>query len=225
MYKYFLAVLVFLATPLCMAQIPAEVEEAFGNTAPVARDTWAYTRTENSDETITVERFDPRSESRWSLISIDGAAPSDKQLKKARERHARRDASDDFLGKNEFTGLALTATWELINEDAGSATYQFTPAPEEETAKFIDALQGELTVNRTSKTVQSFRIYNTKPFKPAAVAKVKEMNTAYEYKEAAPGVVLISRIALLVKGKAFGLKKINVQQEIVFSELEYRSAK
>lgn len=224
MRKYTLTILVLLAMPLCMAQIPVEVEEAFDNTAPVARDTWAYTRTEDNGETVTVERFDPRAENRWSLLSIDGAAPNDEQLAAAREKHERRESSDEYLGKNDFSDLAVTTSWELISEDSGSATYQFAPAPDGESEKFIEALQGELVIDRTSKTVKSFRVYNTKPFKPAAVAKIKKMNTVYEYQEASPGVILVSRIEVVAKGRVFGLKKIDMQQEIEFSELEFITA-
>ena len=46
-------------------------------------DRWAFTETRLSDDTLWVSRFDPRraDDERWTLLSVDGRAPTDSELR------------------------------------------------------------------------------------------------------------------------------------------------
>jgi len=203
--------------------IPAQVKKAIEITQPVERNTWAYTRTETEGKTIWIETFNPEVEPMWSLISVNGAEPTDAQRKKRKKSYVERAKSDDYIGENDFAGLGHPDSWTLVETTDKLTEYSFKPkAEDKEDEKVMRFVQGKLFIDNASGAVHAFELYNSKPFKPVAVAKINKFNLRIEMTEVETGVYLPLSIFSEVNGKAL-FKKFNEKSLVELSD--FRKAK
>lgn len=169
-----------------LGELRAAVEKAEAH----AGDRYAFTLDykdlgDKAQRTFRV-RFDPRlpAGARWSAID----PPADqygKEEKAAFARMTKDDEADDAL---VYEGLAATlggAT--VIAADAERATFAISIDDPELPQETKDALAATAVLDRVSGHVESVEIRSTRPFKPAAVAKIKSMRQLQRYKVLTPG--------------------------------------
>jgi len=201
-------------------EVPLEVQKAIEITKPVPRNAWAFTRTEVDDQTTWVERFDPRAENSWVLLSINGQEPNDVQKGERAKIFKQRESEDAYVGENDFAGLAQAGSWKLLEETAQVSIYGFKPQPEDrENEKFMRFVEGKLSIDKASGAVQGFELFNTQAFKPVAIAKVNTFKMQLSMQEVAPGVYLANKISTNVNGKAM-FKRFEQKNIVELSEFE-----
>ena len=209
------AVIALIATP-CSGEVPALVSQAFDNMPPLAHSQWAFIRTGSIDGELRVEHYDPRCDSPWQLVSVDGQPPSAKALKKYAKKHKKAKRVDDDPGKNDFHDLAEPDSWALLSETASEAIYSFSPKPEDERDREVNQyLRGELTVNKHGPSVSAFELANTEPFK-ASIAKIETMHMRIDMQKVGNGAYAVWQMSNQIEGKAL-FKTISEQVELSYT--------
>jgi len=86
---------------------------------------WAFTETSLNDGLLFVARFDPglKEDERWSLISVDGREPTDRQQREFRhdKEEQRGDSNDGF---DQLSASVEPDTLELIEETARTGCFR-----------------------------------------------------------------------------------------------------
>lgn len=155
----------------------------------VRADGLAFRRTLAIDRTgaarkLIVERFDPRraAADRWALLSVDGRAPTPKELADARK--AKRGPVPSYAELAKWIGAPATRT----NGAPGYVVYRFARLPAG-TVKIgsHDAsadVQAEALVNLGGRTpfVERVRLTSTKGFRMMLVASLKTMAVVSRYR-------------------------------------------
>ena len=163
------------------------------NTADVA-----FTQTvrmEQTGETAKefVTRYDPRAAAgaRWALVSVDGHAPTAKQIANAAKRNAKQ-PPNAYGGMAKWFGGAAT----IVGRTQESVTYRFAGLPRNEIKMGSHDASADTVadavVNTAGKTpfVERIRLASSKPFRMMLVAKVERY-------------VFTSSYALLHDGRPF----------------------
>ncbi|MEM7278413.1 MAG: hypothetical protein AAF385_09835 [Pseudomonadota bacterium] len=91
---------------------------------------------------------------------------------------------------------------------------------DEEDAQFLNHIVGTLVLNRDTGTVDHFILKSTKPFRAKLVAKIKSFRTRIDMQKIADGVFFPAVVDTKIRGRAFGLKKIDADVEVRFSDFQ-----
>jgi hypothetical protein len=158
--------------------------------ARASRDSdYAFTRRmvierSGAARTVIVHRFDPRRAlaERWTLVSVDGRAPTAKEI--AQTRKGAKQPVPHYGEIAKWFGAPATRTASA----PGTATYRFAQLPKD-TLKLgsHDASPhtgAEAVVNTNGKTpfVSEVRLTSTKAFRMALVASVKTLTFRNHYR-------------------------------------------
>ena len=168
------------------------------------RQTTAIERTGAARKTL-VEQFDPRraAAERWSLISVDGRAPTEKDL--AGWRKIKRERVPSYAENAKWFGTPATR----VDAD-GVTTYRFARLPAG-TLKIgshdasADA-QAEAVVNMRGRVpfVERVRFVTTKPFRMMLVASVQAITATARYAALPSGAVVPAEVASRTTGSLMG---------------------
>ncbi len=169
-----------------LAEFAAAVATAEANAA----QRWAFTLDfrdlgDKENRTFRV-RFDPRKPlgARWTPVD----PPADqygKAEKAAFERMTKNDEADDAL---VYEGLAETLSGTtVLSVDAGRAVFSVPINDPDAPKETLEALAATAVLDRSAGHVSSVEIRSTRPFKPAAVAKIKSMRQLQRYEVLTPG--------------------------------------
>ncbi|MEL7539047.1 MAG: hypothetical protein AAFM91_18525 [Pseudomonadota bacterium] len=192
-----------LVTAAAADELPPELAAVFDRMPSVDPTEWAYTQTVDDGESVTVRRFDPSSNRTWRLVSVDGRRPTDDELATHAE-WVREQNDGDYLGENDFAGLAVAGSWSLTGEQDERRRYRFKPdvSDDDFLADHADRLGGELTLDTERQTVASFRLFNEKPFRARVVAKINKFDLAIDMQKVAAGTFFPSRVTTRIEGSA-----------------------
>ena len=116
-------------------QNPEELKQrVLAQAQSMSGDDFAFTRTIRSEtnskgkteKKVTVEKFDPTkpADTRWTLISIDGAPPSAEQLKSHQKEAAKRKIVPGYHRLANYFGSPATAS-----ESGGKTVFRFSSLP------------------------------------------------------------------------------------------------
>lgn len=168
------------------------------------RQTTVVERT-GAERKVLVEQFDPRraGPARWSLVSVDGHAPTDKDL--SGWRKIKRDRVPSYAENAKWFGAAATRS------DAGGATtYRFAQLPAG-TLKIgsHDAsadTQAEAIVNTRAAApfVERVRFVTNKPFRMMLVASVQSLSADARYTALPGGTVVPASVSSRTVGSLMG---------------------
>ncbi len=212
-----------LLLPLLAWALPEELDAAFSGMPEVDTAHWVFTEIVDDGERIVEQRHDPREAGVWRLLSVDGRAPNAEELDEFSERIEKRLQRDgDEPGDNDFRKLADDDSWQLVAAGDGLAHYTFQPrAGDDDLGRFARHLTGELTLDRTSGTVRSFAIRSRKPFRVRLVASIQLIETVITMQAIGHDAYFPDTIETTVRGKAFGLKRIDEAVTIRYRDFEY----
>ncbi len=174
-------------------------------------DSFSFRRTIAIDGTdnprkVMVEQYDPRrpAAQQWSLISVDGRAPTAKEI--AESRKAKRGPVPSYGELAKWIGSPATRT----DTSTGTVTYRFARLPAG-TLKIgsHDAsahTQAEAIVNIKGKTpfVERIRFASTKKFKLMLVASVRSMTISGRYSLLPNGAAVPAEASSLLDGSMLG---------------------
>jgi len=178
---------------------------------------WQFTMTIQLGEELRVVSHDPLRDTYdvRHLLSVNNAAPSDKQRRKFREEEKKRlDAHDpDTAG---YAYLVDVDSLQLAESGSDTLTFRFAP----KVAQFADAadqLRGDLVMNTTTGQVERITITNTEKLSPAFSVTVAHYLLALQFTDVENERVLSSMISE-VRGKAGFLKSFDVETTVEFGD-------
>jgi len=155
---------------------------------------------------VFVERYDPRrpTADRWSLVSVDGQAPSAKEV--AQSRKAKRGPTPSYAELAEWFGAPAARS----DTTPGYATYHFARLP----AGVLkigshDAspdTQAEALVNLKGATpyVERIRFVSTKGFRMMMVASIQSLDITGRYRLLPNGAPIPDGSASVMAGSLLG---------------------
>lgn len=216
-----LCLVLFAAAIPAYADDPLLVQQAFDNMDIRPESPWSFIQTTTGKEEVTVERCDHDLKTcAWTLVSIDGSSPTEKQLK--RYRKEKVEAEDRHGERDRFETLASPGSIVLLEEDNEQAVYRFFPLSENEDDKKInEQLEGRLVINKAGPFVASFELNNNDTIKPGMFVKIYKMQIAMRFapvQEGGPYLPL--EMQTLVQGKFGVVKSFDEEKRIQFSDYE-----
>ncbi|WP_308461491.1 hypothetical protein [Sphingomonas citricola] len=200
----------FLLVPATAAHADALQERLLAGMRATRSDGFAFRQTttierSGADRKTLVEQYDPRraEPDRWSLASVDGHAPTPKDL--SGWRKIKRDRVPSYGENTKW--FAAPATRVDAN---GVTTYRFARLPAG-TLKIgphdasADA-QAEVVVNTRGRApfVERVRFVTNKPFRIMLVASVQNLVADARYTSLANGAVVPAEVASRTAGSLMG---------------------
>lgn len=188
------AKLLLLLTALCIAGSLARAaddtealkQRVLALARTVGPDDYAFTRTTRGEQIegatkeqrTTVERFDPRrpAEQRWTLVSIDGKAPTAAETQSYAKGSAKRRSGHYGRSATYFGAPATTTT-----DDRGRVVFHFTALPKGSLMANDTDLSANATADATVDPsgavpfVEQVRFTLVKPARVMLVAKVERL--------------------------------------------------
>ena len=158
----------------------------------VSPDDYAFTRTIRSEtnskgkteKKVTIEKFDPTkpADSRWTLVSIDGAPPSAEQTKAHQKEAAKRRVVPGY-----HRIAAYFATPATTSESGGKTVFRFPSLPK----GAISILDTDVSHNATAEAtvteangapfVEQVR-FTVKPMRVKLLMKIDRFETTVRYR-------------------------------------------
>jgi hypothetical protein len=82
-------------------------------------------------------------------------------------------------------------------------------------------LKGEMTIVKSVPYVESFRLFNREPFRAKLVAKIEHFSTQVRMTRLDDRAYMPASVTTRVKGSAFGLKDIDRDVRLTYSDFRY----
>ncbi|MDJ0711881.1 MAG: hypothetical protein QNJ14_15945 [Woeseiaceae bacterium] len=196
------------------------VRRAFNAMEPDLSASWSYTETSRNSEGTYVARFDPRlpEDEHWTLLTVDGRAPTAAELEEFLEEKGRNRREDDDDNGPMFADGSI----RLIEETDDYWLFTFRPITDtDDEAMFMAAVDARLKVAKQGHFVSRVSMRNTDTIKPGKGVKIKKFETELEFAPAYKGGPTVpQRVRAAVQGKAFLVVKIDEEEHIEFTEFE-----
>jgi hypothetical protein len=223
--------LIFIAlSTACLAGSPARADDLQNQVVAVAAATranmYSFRRTVTINSNLAkpkvyIEQFDPRQPAgnQWTLISVDGHAPSAREADNA--RNSARDPFPPYVAVAKWFGGPATRSETAPNY----ATYQFASLLPG-TLKFgsHDAspdTQAEAVVNRAGSApfIEQVHMTSTKGFNTMMVASLKSLTFTMRYRQMPDGSVVPVDALSDITGSAMG-KSGQMHTTATFSDFQ-----
>lgn len=181
---------------------------------------WSFTQTTESGDQRRIERFDPAQPdfSRWSLLELNGRAPTSDELHDYRQKVTRRSSATNAPHLTKQFDLS---TLELVANSDERTTWRCRLQPSETGDATAEHLTATILFHSPTQTIESVEIASTEPFAPTLGVKITELKTTLTYSlpnEDRPSLLLKSTTRL--RGRAFFLKSLDADMSVTFSDHE-----
>ena len=207
------------ADDAALAELRAAVEVAETHAADRYAFTLDYRNLADEEARVFRVRFDPRGApgARWTAIDPPKDQYGEKETA-AFERMTKNDDADDALVYESLAkGLGGA---KLIEADGAHATFAIPISDPDLPKAAKDALAATATLDRASGHVETVEVRSLRPFKPAAVAKIKSMRQVQRYEVLTPGgPALLIAAESDAEGSAM-FKSFSSRTRLSYSEIE-----
>ena len=189
-------------------------------------DVYAFRRTIAIERTgaarqVFVEQFDPRKPAaqQWTLVSVDGHAPAEKDLNGWRKGDRGPVPSYNQLAKwfgapaTRSDGPAGYVTYRFARLPAGALKLGSHDASADTQAEAVVNVQGKLPY------VERVRLVSTRSFRMMLVASVRSMATSGHYRPSADGAPVPAESNSRIIGSLFG-KDQTLQASATYSDVQ-----
>jgi len=199
----------------------ALLDEAIGNIEWEFEKEWAFTETSLSEGQLFVGRFDPRLEDdeQWTLLSVDGKEPTDKQRRKYlhnKDEH-RGDADDD---DNRVTAIVEPDSLELVEETDEHWLFTFVPAEDQEA--FMTSVDAKIRIVKDGRYVDSLEMRNFQDIKPGFGTKITKFQMRLTFGPALDaGPIVPKSMDVHVTGRALLFISFDDTEVTKYSDFEY----
>lgn len=178
---------------------------------------WSYTRTTRDEDGTRIERHDATKPAgaRWTLVSVNGKAPTAKAQESFRREKAaleKRDRGDD--------SDVDAASIRLVSETPQRVTFSFRPkAGAGLEGKMARHVAGTLVVNRQGGWAERFELQSTDALAPVPGVKISAFRLTMTFQRlgATEDVVPLS-IELSMRGRAFLVKSLDQERSTRYSD-------
>lgn len=181
---------------------------------------WSFTQTTESGDQRRVERFDPAQPefTRWSLLELDGRAPTPDELHDYRQKVTRRSSA---LNAPHLTSQFDLSTLELLSSSSDRTTWRCRLKPSEAGDTTAEHLAATIRFHSSTRTIESLEIASTAPFSPTLGVKISELKTTLTYSlPDADRPSLLLQSATRLRGRAFFFKSLDADLTVTFSNHE-----
>ena len=178
-------------------------------------DDYAFTRTTRSEtnskgkteKKVTIEKFDPTkpADTRWTLVSIDGAPPSAEQLKSYQKETAKRRIVPGYYRLANYFGSPATA----LRESGGKTLFRFSSLPKGSLSVLDTDIShnaaAEASVSEASGTpfVEQVRV-TVKPMRVKLLMKIDRMENIARYRIGPGGKPVLAEPSSEMSGSGLG---------------------
>ena len=194
--------LLFGLVALCAASVSGahpDIDRLIAESArapQVAFERTSRTLIEGKPAVVTVDRFDPRAPAgrRWTLLSVDGRAPTADDLK----RHAKQNSEDDVPGFHRLQELLKGKPPSCTAPAAGKTVCRWpnlaAGAVRMKGPDLSERLSAEVVLEAAAgRTIPgSVRVYAAQPFTIMAVAKMHKLDVVSTYVPGRNGVPFLA---------------------------------
>lgn len=208
-------VLLGLGSTVLAQQNQDELKQRFlAQAQSVSPDDYAFTRTVRSQQTsngkteqrVSVERFDPTkpAEARWTLVSVDGAAPSADALKTFRTDSAKRRVPGYHRLAGYFGASATAST-----DSRGRTVFHFGVLPKDT----VKVMESDVSQNATADVsvseangapfVEQVRI-TVRPMRLKLIMKLERFESTARYRIGPEGKPLLMEQTSDMSGSGMG---------------------
>ena len=181
-------------------------------------DEWAFTETRHQGDVKWVARFDPRRPEgeRWEVLSVDGRAPSDAEIRDFREQKEKSNTSDSS-DRIEIVGVE---TLELVEETDRAWRLRFVP--DEDEVEFVENVDAIATIVKDGPYVESIDMRNHSDIKPGFGTTIRTFIVHMEFGPAvADGPIVPKRMQVQVSGRTLLFIGFGETELIEYSHFEY----
>ncbi len=210
-------VLACAATAAHAEDYAALFEEAAAAVVWDLEDQWAFTESRLSDDTLWVSRFDPRRAAgeRWKLLSVDGRAPTDGEL-----REFANDKEDyETSASSQRLDIVGIETLELISEDDEAWLLRFVP--DEDEIEFVDNVDASVRIMKNGRYLQLVDLRNSADIKPGFGMKIGTFLVRMEFGPAViNGPIVPQSMRIRVGGRMLLFIGFEETEVIEFSDFE-----
>jgi hypothetical protein len=201
-------------------------------------DQWAFTETKTGSDGTFVSRYEPRlpKGERWSLLSVDGRAPTSAEAEDfARNRaEGERDTDDEDTGENtddrDVDAMVEPGTLRLVEETDAYWLLGFVPTDDDDDDDDDDQLGrevmrrmlGTVKITKEGGHLAAIEIRNDKPIRPKVGVKMKRFLMRMTFAPAIEGgPVVMKSMDFAIKLSAFMLIRVNESESVTYSDFEY----
>jgi hypothetical protein len=186
-----------------LAQAKSLNPEDYAFTRTIRSETVSSGKTEKK---VTIEKFDPTkpAEARWTLVSIDGAAPSADDLKNHQKEAAKRRIIPGYHRLATYFGAPATTS-----ESGGKTVFRFASLPKG-AISVLDTdvsqnAEAEASVSETNGTpfVEQVR-FSVKPMRVKLLMKIDKFETTARYRIGPGGKPFLMESASDMTGSGMG---------------------
>lgn len=197
-----------------------------------ARADWSYrlSRYENEEGEISssIALFEPTKalSQQWTLLSLNGQAPTKKQLRKFAEkkRAAAKQKQTENGGQQSFSvklrDLIQLDSLQLLSNDPQRFHASFAVYLSRLGAEASQHLQGSLIFNKQQHYIESIEIVNTASFSPLFSADIKQFKLTLSFIKI-DAAVLPQRQELTMKGRFAFFTEIDEISTATFADYRY----
>jgi hypothetical protein len=187
-------------------------------------DDWTYTVTSRDSDGLMVERHvaDRPAQARWQLLSKDGGSPTTRDLSryaKIQERRERERVERASRDENVLASMIEPGSIVLVEETATHATYDFRMnAAHAKAGKFAEQLRGVMTVDKTVPYVEVARLRGVDDIRVTTGVHLDHFEMTLRFARHEPtGAIVPASIRTRIHGRAFLVKEIDEDSDVVFS--------
>ena len=199
---------------------PPDLATALQTFRPDPPPGWSFTQTTVADGKSTVERCNAAKPEfdRWTLIRVDGRAPSEEELARYAENRSRRSRTGTAP---KITDQLDLATIEVVTDTAEVTVYRCKLRPGESSDKTAQHLRATLTLHKPTRTIESLALSSVGEFSPTLGVKVTELRTVMNYTRATDDAPpLPQKVSTRQRGTAFWFKILDAEMTVTFSDYE-----
>lgn len=183
----------------------------------VSADDFAFTRTTHSEarwhsktfKSVAIEKFDPAkpADARWTLVSVNGAPPSAAELRKYREKAAKRRVVPGYHRIANYFGAPATVS----SEGGGKTVFHFATLPKGSVSiegtdlSHLATAQSSVTEAGGAPFVEQVR-FILKPKWPQLLVKIDRYETTFRYDIGPEGKPLLAATTSDLFGSGLRLK-------------------
>lgn len=213
-----LALPAFIATPALAEDYAALFEEAASAIEWDIEAGWAFTETRTRDDLLWVARFDPRMDEgdRWSLVSVDGRAPRDEEV-----REFEHDKEDhDAAANSGRINIVDVETLELVDESDTHLRLRFIP--DEDEVEFVENVDSIVTIRKDGPVIETIDLRNHSDIRPGFGTKIGTFHFRMEFAPAVVnGPIVPKHLQIRVSGRALLFIGFDETELIEYSDYEY----
>jgi hypothetical protein len=203
-------------------------EEALQSIEWNARERWAFTETASGSDGEFVGRYDPRlpEADRWTLMSIDGRAPTEKESREYAERKRSEPRDDKQDDDREIDGMVDPGSLELVEESADYWLLRFVPTDDDDEDEMgrqvMERMDGTVKIIKDGRYLEYLDIRNTEEIRPKVGIKMKKFLTRITFGPAVDGgPIVMKSMDVTIKLNAFLVVRVDESESVRFSDFEF----